>query len=126
MRKWLLGTVVPGFASALLGLMSTASLSSLYAQGSANGVRFIEPGQPPVVVHGTAGSAAAAHEAHGHGGGGGGSNNLSYRGGIGGTGVEIAPKIYLVLWARSGTITIQAAKWPFCSPSTVGSAVAPG
>jgi serine protease len=49
------------------------------------------------VVHGTLGS-GAAHEAHGHGGGGSGSNNLSYRGGIGGTGVEIAPKIYLVLW----------------------------
>jgi serine protease len=74
--------------------MITASLSSLYAQG----VRFIEPGQPPVVVHGTVGSAAAAHEAHGHGGGGSGSNNLSYHGGNGGTGVEFAPKIYLVLW----------------------------
>ena len=98
MRKWLLGTFVPGFASALLVLIITTSLASLYAQGSANGVRFIEPGQPPVVVHGTAGSAAAAHEAHGRAGGGGGSNNLSYRGGIGGTGVEIAPKIYLVLW----------------------------
>src|SRR3954464_560626 len=26
------------------------------------------------------------------------SNNLSYRGGVGGIGVETAPKVYLVLW----------------------------
>jgi serine protease len=29
---------------------------------------------------------------------GGGTNNLSYRGGVGGIGVETAPKVYLVLW----------------------------
>lgn len=38
-----------------------------------------------------------AKAAHGHGGGGG-SNNLSYHGGVGGIGVETAPKVYLVLW----------------------------
>jgi hypothetical protein len=37
--------------------------------------------------------------AHGHGGGGGGSNNLSYHGGINGTGVETgSDKVYLVYW----------------------------
>jgi hypothetical protein len=36
--------------------------------------------------------------AHGHGPGGGGSSNLSYHGGVGGIGVETAPKIYLVAW----------------------------
>jgi serine protease len=29
---------------------------------------------------------------------GGGTNNLAYRGGVGGVGVETAPKVYLVLW----------------------------
>jgi serine protease len=58
---------------------------------------------PPVVIHPTveaareAREAHAAHAAHGHGGGGG-SVNLSYHGGVGGIGVETAPKIYLVLW----------------------------
>jgi serine protease len=36
--------------------------------------------------------------AHGRGGGGGGSNNLLYHGGVGGIGVETAPKVYLVLF----------------------------
>src|SRR5439155_12862459 len=36
-----------------------------------------------------------AHAAgHKHGGG----NNLSYRGGVGGIGVETAPKLYIVFW----------------------------
>ncbi len=32
-----------------------------------------------------------------------GSNNLSYRGGVGGIGVETAPKVYLVLWGSQWT-----------------------
>ncbi len=34
---------------------------------------------------------------------GGGTNNLAYRGGVGGVGVETAPKIYLVLWGSQWT-----------------------
>src|SRR5207253_7776256 len=32
-----------------------------------------------------------------------GSNNLAYRGGVGGIGVETAPKVYLVLWGSQWT-----------------------
>src|SRR4029077_15982608 len=80
---------------ALLGLLLTAPLSLLYAQGPPGGLRSIEPGQPPVVIHATVGD---VQRAHGPGGGRRTSNNLYYHGGIGGIGVEKAPKIYLVLW----------------------------
>src|SRR4051812_44575610 len=36
----------------------------------------------------------------GGGGGGTGSNNLAYRGGVGGIGVETAPKLYIVFWGQ--------------------------
>ncbi|HUX43657.1 MAG TPA: hypothetical protein VMV57_02805 [Terracidiphilus sp.] len=67
--------------------------------GVAGGVRYIEAGQPPVVIHATVQAAQQAREANGH------SRptkntskNLSYHGGTGGIGVETAPKVYLVLW----------------------------
>jgi hypothetical protein len=89
-------------ARVLLGFLITASLSFVYGQGSAGGVRIIEEGQPPVVIHATVEDAARARAAHGHGGGGG-SNNLFYHGGTsdgsaGTIGVETAPKIFLVFW----------------------------
>jgi hypothetical protein len=84
---------VPGFAPALLGFLIVTPLSLLYAQGSSGGVRIIEEGQPPVVIHATVEAANASH-----GRPGGGSTNLYYHGGTGGIGVETAPKIYLVLW----------------------------
>jgi len=93
MRRVFLGVLVPEFVPTLLGLLITAPLSLLYAQGSAGGVAIIEHGQPQVVTHATVGAAVSAREAHGHSGGG--SKNLYYHGG---TGVETAPKIYLVLW----------------------------
>ena len=126
MRKGLWRTLFPGLVSVLLGLMITAPLSLLYAQGSAGGVRFIEPGQPPVMIHATVRDAAAAHAARGHGGGGGGSNNLYYHGSAGGIGVETAPKIYLVLWGSQWNNNDPSGERPFCSSSTMGSAVAPG
>ena len=89
-----------GFLSAgaaFLGLLIVTPLSLLRAQDSAGGAKHIEDGQPMVVIHATVGDAANAHAAHGHRGGGG-SNNLSYHGGVGGIGVETAPKVYLVLW----------------------------
>ncbi|HUY81510.1 MAG TPA: hypothetical protein VMU92_07285 [Acidobacteriaceae bacterium] len=65
---------------------------------AAGGLRYLTPGQPPVMIHPTVAAAAeAAHAAHGHGGGST-SANLYYHGGTGGIGVETAPKIYLVLW----------------------------
>ena len=80
---------------ALLGLLITTPLSLLYAQGPPGGLKIIEPGQPRVVIHATVGD---VERSHGHGGGGSTSKNLYYHGGIGGIGVETAPKIYLVLW----------------------------
>ncbi|HEX8944894.1 MAG TPA: hypothetical protein VF785_17270 [Gemmatimonadaceae bacterium] len=53
------------------------------------------------IIHRTVEGQAAERSrgaAHGHGPGGGGSNNLAYRGGVGGIGVETAPKVYLVLF----------------------------
>jgi hypothetical protein len=51
------------------------------------------------IIHRTVpGQAQARAPGHGRGGGGGGSNNLTYHGGVGGVGVETAPKVYLVLW----------------------------
>jgi len=94
---------VPGLVPALLGLLIVTPLSLLYGQGSAGGVRIIEQGQPPVVIHATVGDAVSAREAHGHSGGGSTSNNLYYHGGTGGIGVETAPKIYLVLWGSQWT-----------------------
>ena len=50
------------------------------------------------IIHRTVpGQAQARSQGAGHGRGGAG-NNLAYRGGVGGIGVETAPKVYLVLW----------------------------
>jgi hypothetical protein len=49
------------------------------------------------VIHRTLQGQAQAHAA-GHGRPGGGSNNLTYHGGVGGIGVETAPKVYVVFW----------------------------
>jgi hypothetical protein len=83
--------------AAVLGLIPVLLTPSsfLHAQGAAGGLTFLEPGQPPVVIHGTVEAATHAHaagEAGRHGGGG--SNNLYYHGGS----VETAPVIYLVFW----------------------------
>ena len=68
--------------------------------GNPGGVRYLEEGQPPVIVHPTV---EAVRKAHGHGGGGSTSSNLYYHGGTadgsaGTVGVETAPTIYLVFW----------------------------
>jgi serine protease len=70
--------------------------------GAAGGVRYLEEGQPPVIVHATVEAAQQAREAQG-GTPLAAAANLSYHGGIsdgsaGTIGVETAPKIYLVLW----------------------------
>jgi serine protease len=70
-----------------------APLSFLLAQGQ-GGIKVIEAGMPPVVVHGTVDNGKAT----GHPSGTTGSSNLYYHGGVGGVGVETTPKVYLVLW----------------------------
>ena len=74
-------TVVAAGATALLGGMAPAGASGAHSGPHTSYMRPL-----------------SSHAAHGHGGGGGGSNNLNYHGGVGGIGVETAPKVYLVLW----------------------------
>ena len=62
---------------------------------AAGGPRYIEAGQPPVMIHPTVEAARAARGKPTHGGG---SKNLYYHGGNAGIGVETTPAIYLVLW----------------------------
>ena len=98
MRKSCFGAPAPGLVPALL--LMVAPMSLLYAQGPPGGLRIIQPGQPPVIVHPTVGD---VQRAHGPGGGHSPSNNLYYHGGISGIGVETIPKIYLVLWGSQWT-----------------------
>lgn len=99
----------------LLGLSLVALAGSAFGtppmvyEGTAGGVRFLEQGQPPVVIHATVEAQKLMREAkgakggHGKGGGGGGgggsaTNNLVYQGASNGIGVETAPRVYLVFW----------------------------
>ena len=89
------------FAASALGCMLAGAICVSYApaqqQGNgvgAGGVRYIEAGQPAVVIHPTVEmSKAARGNARPTK-----SKNLYYHGGTGGIGVETAPKVYLVLW----------------------------
>lgn len=94
--------------AALATAASTIALAAIAAppapmvyEGTPGGVRFLEEGQPPVIIHPTVDAmdqyrkAAKGEAKHG---GGGGSVELTYHGGVGGIGVETAPKVYLVFW----------------------------
>lgn len=101
-----------GFFFALLGWFLVGPLALAQAQepnkpmvyeDSPGGVRFIEEGQPPVIIHPTVDAMRRAREADagtkpGVKAGAGIVNNLSYHGGTSGVGVQTKPKIYLVLW----------------------------
>jgi hypothetical protein len=103
---------IPGFVPGLLGLLIVTPLSLLYAQDpgaarnyedTAGGFRVIEEGQPPVFIHPTVVDAKRGREADASfssnsGGKASAASNLIYHGGVGGIGVETAPKVYLVLW----------------------------
>ncbi len=104
-----LGLFLTGLSlTTLAGVALAAQPSAITVSvGSAGVVRYLEQGQPPVVINPTVEQAQQIREARGaHGGpGGGGSttNNLIYNGGTGGIGVETAPKIYLVFWGSQWT-----------------------
>ena len=98
-----LGQFLTGLSLTLLAGMAvgTQPTAPMVSEGTAGVVRYIEAGQPAVIIHPTveqAQSRRAARGSHGKPGGGGGSNNLSYHGGTGGIGVETAPTIYLIFW----------------------------
>ncbi len=107
-------SLAPRFVLPLLGCFFAGTLSVVDAQspeqpvnpgGAPGGMRYIEEGQPAVMIHPTVEAArqagesaqqadegaAAKHKAST-------TNQLYYHGGVGGVGVETAPKIYLVLW----------------------------
>ncbi|MGD8380259.1 MAG: hypothetical protein PVI37_04710 [Gammaproteobacteria bacterium] len=90
------------FASALsLTMVAGAAFAGqpVMTQGSAGVVRYLESGQPPVVIHPTVANANSVREAAGgQPAGTSSTNNLLYGGGVGGIGVETAPKVYLVFW----------------------------
>ena len=100
MRKCLFA---PRIVIPVIGCFIASASFVLHAQanaGPAGGVRYIEDGQPPVVIHPTVEAAQEAREehAHAHVHNAASTNNLSYHGGTNGIGVETTPKIYLVLW----------------------------
>ena len=72
-------------------------------EDTVGGLRVIEEGQPPVMIHATLDEMKRFRETHANARPGqvqaaSTANDLSYHGGVGGIGVETAPKIYLVLW----------------------------
>ncbi|MGE5624195.1 MAG: hypothetical protein ACM3ZT_01450 [Bacillota bacterium] len=86
-----------------LSLMSLAMAAiaqpPMVYEGTAGGVRYLEEGQPPAIVHATVEDVQRFREAHrGEARASTSGGNLSYHGGVGGIGVETAPKIYLVFW----------------------------
>jgi len=109
--KYALGCLV-----ALLGLVVTSPLSDaqepnngqetnkpMVFEGTVGGWRILEEGQPPAMIHTTVEDMQRFREANPNARPGqvqaaSASNDLSYHGGIGGVGVETAPKIFLVLW----------------------------
>jgi hypothetical protein len=94
----------------LMGFLAVSPLS--YAQepkqpmvyeGTVGGLRYLEEGQPPAMIHATVEDMKRFREANSNARPGAAqsastSNDLYYHGGTGGIGVETAPKIYLVLW----------------------------
>jgi len=95
---------------ALLGFLIASRFSNaqepnkpMVYEGTVGGLRVIEEGQPPVMIHATVEDMKRFRETNPHARPGqvqaaSTANDLTYHGGIGGIGVETAPKIYLVLW----------------------------
>ena len=98
-----LGRISLGISLALLTGLAFGVPPMVY-EGTAGGVRFLEQGQPAVVIHATVEAqklmrqAASRGAGHGKPGGGSTTNNLVYQGGNGGIGVETYPQVYLVFW----------------------------
>jgi hypothetical protein len=98
--------VSPSLVRSILMVLLVSSLVQAQARrqpmnydGNPGGVRYLEEGQPPVIVHPTVEAARQANRM----GYAGSSSNLYYHGGTsdgsaGTIGVETAPKVYLVFW----------------------------
>lgn len=83
------------FAGAICMLNAQAAPQPADNSGAAGGMRYLEAGQPPVMIHPTVEAVQASHGKRSKVGAG---KNLFYHGGIAGIGVETTPTIYLVLW----------------------------
>ncbi len=88
------GLLCLGFLFASSFVQAQGPSQPMNYEGNPGGVRYLEEGQPPVVIHATVGAQRAAQRA----GFASSSNDLYYHGGVGGIGVETAPKVYLVFW----------------------------
>jgi hypothetical protein len=95
----------PGGFLALLGLLIVSPLSQaqepqkpMVYEGTPGGFRILEEGQPPAMIHATVDDMKRFREANPHLKGASTSSELTYHGGVGGIGVETAPKVFLVLW----------------------------
>lgn len=105
-RARFLASFFTGISLTIVSGLAMGAQPSTATVGSGGVVKYIEKGQPPVVIHLTveqAQSMRASHPSHGKPGGGSSTNNLIYNGGTGGIGVETAPKIYLVFWGSQWT-----------------------
>jgi len=101
---------VSGCFLALLGFLAVSPLSHaqepkqpMVYEETVGGLRYLEEGQPPAMIHATVDDMKRFREANPNARPGAvqsasTSSDLYYHGGTGGIGVETAPKIYLVLW----------------------------
>jgi hypothetical protein len=91
-------TVILGSLSASLALVVALTLSFVFAVGPVGANQGMEVLHGAIVM-GTVG--ATRHQAKAPNANT--SNDLSYHGGVGGIGVETAPKVYLILWGSQWT-----------------------
>src|SRR5487761_1458218 len=102
MKRYLLPALTALLCATCVTWAQNSSLAS-HNDGTLGGVRYLEPGQRPVIIHPTVEAAKQARKS-----GGSSSNNLYYHGGtsdglLGVIGVETAPRIYLVFWGSQWT-----------------------
>jgi hypothetical protein len=97
--KWLSGVacLVLG-TTAVYAQDASATQQRMNYEGNPGGVRYLEEGQRPAVIHPTVEAMRQFRASRHVTGGASTANDLYYHGGVGGIGVETAPKIYLVLW----------------------------
>ena len=103
----------PGCLLVALGFLLVSPLSQaqerqepkkpMVYEGTVGGLRILEEGQPPAMIHATVDDMKRFREAHPEAKPGqvqpaSTANDVYYHGGIGGIGVETKPKVYLVLW----------------------------
>src|ERR1700746_2837378 len=103
--KYVSGCFLPLLGFLMVSPLSHAQTPSkpMVYEGTVGGLRLIEEGQPPVMIHATVEEMKRFREANPHARpgqvqGASTANDLSYHGGGGGIGGETAPKVYLILW----------------------------